>query len=200
MKIPKTWSDLTIAQFQRLTSVQHGVFDFAVEQEIAVLSVLTELTTEQLESMPKIRLVEMARATDFIKHPISDKLNKRFKIGSRVFDVLLKAEEITAEQFIILNKYTENDDTTTDNLHYILAVLTNERAGIWGRKKPFDFDFENKALLFQEFLSIDKAFAPSVFFCEVYKSWLGVGETYLLQRAKELEKMAKMELKELGKK
>ena len=194
MKIPKTWSDLTIGQFQKLTSVQHGIYDFAVEQEIAVLSVLTELTTEQLESMPKIRLVEMARATDFIKQPISEKLNKRFKIKGRVFDVQFKAEQITAEQFIILNKYTENEATTTDNLHYILAVLTNERTGIWGKLKSFDFDFEGKALLFQEYLSIDKAFAPSVFFCEVYKSWLGVTETYLMQRAKELEAMAKKEL------
>ena len=158
---------------------------------------LTSMTVDQLETMPKVRLVDIARATDFIKHPISTKLNKTFRIGVRVFDTVLEAETITAQQFILLNKYTGSEAETTENLHYILAVLTNERKGIFGRKYPFDFDFENKAQLFKDKLSIDHAFAPSVFFCKIYESWLDVTQTSLLKQAKEVERKAKKILEKM---
>ena len=196
MKIPKTWGDITIGQFQKLHSVQHGIYDFNFEKEIAVLSVLTNHTQDELESMPKTKVIELARATDFINQPLSEKLNSTFKIGRRRFKVLLEAEKISAEQFILLNRYTANDANSIENLHYILAVLTNEHR-FFRKIQAFDHDFEAKAKLFQDKLSIEKAFAPSVFFCEVYKQWLNATETYLLKKANKIIQQTKQELMEL---
>ena len=121
---------------------------------------------------------------------MSDALRSYIRVGGRVFKINLKAESITAEQFILLNKYTTNEATTIENLHYIVAVLTNEVKLF--RKRKFDYDYEGKAQLFKEKLSINTVYASSVFFCKVYKKWLEVSETYLIQKVKEMEQM-KME-------
>jgi len=197
MKIPKEWKDITIEQFQELHTLQNATYDFHLDKEIAILSVLTQMDSKQLEEIPKADLVRLTTVTNFINKPLSEKLHNHFRIGRRLFKVRLQAEQISAEQFILLNRYTESHDNTIENLHYIMAVMTNE-VGWFGLKK-FDVDFEGKAKLFKEKLSIEHAFAPSVFFFEVYKSWLSLSETYLLNQAKNLKTMAEKELKQMSK-
>ena len=192
MKIPKEWKDITIEQFQELRTIQNAEHEFFLDKEISILSVLTQMDSKELEAIPKADLIRLSTVTNFINKPLSERLHNHFRIGRRLFKVRLKAEQISAEQFILLNRYTESNDDTIENLHYIMAVLTNE-VGWFGLKK-FDVDFEGKAKLFKENLSIEHAFAPSVFFFEVYKSWLKVSETYLLKEAKKMKVRAEMEL------
>lgn len=179
------WNDITIGQFQELQNIKQLTYDFEIEKEIAILSALSGQSTEQLEALPKSKLVDLSRKASFINEPMSEKLTSYFRCGSRVFKVNLKAESITAEQYILLNKYTATDESTIENLHYIIAILTNEKK-YWVITKKFDYDFEGKSQLFKNELSINKVFASSVFFCKVYKKWLEVSETYLIEKTKEM--------------
>jgi hypothetical protein len=192
------WSEITIGQYQQLVSIQNGVYEFGIEKEIAVLSCITGKPTEELEELPKDKLIELAKVTKFINDPISDTLKPIFKCGGKTYNVLMNAEKISTEQFILLNRYTENEANTIDNLHYILAVLTNEKQYWWSSNvHRFDYNFEEKAKLFKDKLSIEMAHAPAVFFCKVYKSWLEITETYLLEKMKGIVTKAKEELRTL---
>ena len=185
------WSDITIGQFQELTSIKNGVYDYAIEKEIAVISCITGIGVDELEARPKTTLLDIAKDTEFIKQPIPDRLRGSFNIGMKRFDIQLNSQNISAEQFILLNKYTTDEANTIENMHYIMAVLTNQKR--WFKSLPFSEDFEGKAQLFKEKLSIGVAYPAAVFFCKVYKSWLDLIETYLIQKAvtmkKEMEKM-----------
>lgn len=195
-KIFKNWGDITIGVFQKLHNAQNGVYDFGFEREIAVLSVLSDYTVEELEAMPKDQVLKVAQETRFVNEPLTESFNVKFRIGRRRFRIIVEANKISAEQFILLNRYTANEANSIENLHYILATLTEEVTWM-GKRLKYDHDFEGKAKLFQDKLSIEMAFAPSVFFCEVYKSWLTATETYLAKKAKTAIHQVKTELESL---
>ena len=192
------WKDITIGKYQELLSIQHGVYEFGIEKEVALVACLLGQPIEELEELPRDEFIEVAKVTRFMQEPMSDLLTPMFRCGGKTFNVVMNAEKISAEQFILLNRYTENEANTIDNLHYILAVLTNERR-YWSVHR-FDYNFEAKAQLFKEKLSIEMAHAPAVFFCKVYKSWLAISETYLVEKMKEITEKAKMELASMEKK
>jgi len=183
---------ITISQFQQIKSIEGQTFEFGIEKEIAVLSVLSGIDTDTLESYPKDKLIGLTH-----KHAqdmdISEQPTCKFRIGRRVFDVCLEANKLTAEQFILIARYTESEANTIENLHYIMAALTQEHKLLIGLH-PFAFDYEGKAELFRQRLTIDKAYGTAVFFCEVYKSWLNATEIYLVEEAKKLQTMVKESL------
>ena len=151
---------------------------------------LTQIPIEELEGMPKHEIIELTKQISFFKKPLPEKLRKIFRIGFKRYFIELEAKNITAEQFILLNKYTTSEAFTIENLHYIMAVLTYERK--WWKKQPFDKDFEAKAELFRKELTIDIAYPVSVFFCEVYRVWLETTKIFLIEKANKLKAKAEM--------
>ena len=46
------WSHITIEKFQKINNVRNRVYEFDVEKEIAFISAVTGISTEELEAMP----------------------------------------------------------------------------------------------------------------------------------------------------
>ena len=90
MKIPKEWKDITIEQFQELHTIQNSEHEFFLDKEIAILSVLTQMDSKELEAIPKADLVRLSTVTNFINKPLSERLHNHFIIGRRLFKVRLK--------------------------------------------------------------------------------------------------------------
>ncbi len=191
------YSELTIADFQALKQVERDTFELPIDKEIAVLSILSGGTIEMLEGLPKYKLNEIAHQTSFFKQPLPEKLRNDFRIGFKRYKIELRAQNITAEQFILLNKYTTSESTIIENLHYTLAVLSYEKKLVGLQR--FDKDFEDKAQRIQKELTIDIAYPVAVFFWAVYQSWLEATKTYLVKKAKNIKTKAEMRLKEIQK-
>lgn len=191
----KKYSQLTIKDFQRIKEVEGQTYDLPIDKEIAVLSILTGGSIDMLEGLPKYKLAELAKETSFFKEPLPDKLINKCRIGLKRFKLELRPQNISAQQLILLNKYAETEDKSIENLHYIMATLSYEEKLIGLHK--FDHDFEKKAQLFREKMTIDIAYPLTVFFCATYAGWLEATETYLIEKAKEVKAKAEARLKKL---
>lgn len=187
------WSNITIDKFQQLATIRAAHFDYEVERELAVISCITGISTDDLETFPKSKIMELSRGISFINTPVPDKLKSGCFVMGSWYDIETKANNINAEQFILLNKFTTSEAETVANLHNIMATLTYKRKYVFGKREPFSKDFEAKAEAFKNHMSIEIANGAAVFFCNLYKGLLSSSEIYLMQQAKILkEKAAKM--------
>ena len=193
------WKNITIGQFQQLDTIGKAEYELSIEREIAVISCVTGKSIDELESYPKDKLMEVAHSLDFMKEPMSDKLVSSFKVKGRTFKVILECQKLNAQQLILMMKYCPTLETVTANIHYIMAVITNEKKWYLRKPLPFEEDFEGKAELFKG-MSIETVHATCVFFCKVYKSWLEATETSLLMKAKELQKILRKQQNEIRRK
>ena len=191
------YNQLTIKDFQELKAIELESFELTIEKEIAVLSILTGFDRDELERCPKSELMELTKQTAFFSQPVPEVLMKTFKIGFKRYWIELEVKNMTAEQFILINRYTKTEADTIANLHYLMAVISYERR--WWKKQPFDKDFEAKAELFRNKLTIDIAYSVSVFFCNLCRSWLQATQIYLVEKATEIKTKATKQLNELQK-
>ena len=68
----------------------------------------------------------------------------------------LKAQNITAQQYILINRYTVNRGNVVENMHYLMAALSYE-VDLLGRRKAWDYNYEAKAQTFLKQMPYDIA-------------------------------------------
>ena len=172
------WSDITIEKFQKINNVRNGVYEFDVEKEIAFISAVTGISTEELEAMPYKELLELGKKCKFAGEPIRERLKKRVRIGAKFYEFELKAQNITAQQYILINRYTVNEGNVVENMHYLMAALSYE-VDLLGRRKAWDYNYEAKAQTFLKQMPYDIANTIMVFFCKVYAAWSEATKDFL---------------------
>lgn len=163
MKLPKNWNEIKIATFQELQKFTEPSF----ENQIAVLSVLSGISVEQIEEMPISYIKKQAARLDWMADLPDAKNIKSFRIGFKRYRFALTPEQITAGQFITVQDLF-NSGNWIDNLHMIMACMITK-----------DGDFKKTAELFRTKMPISVAYAYTLFFSTCYPALLEVIQAYL---------------------
>lgn len=159
MRIPKTYFQINIAQGVALGKIPESLT--RVEKDIQVLSILTFKPVSYFESMPRGELLKLAERTSWVGDEMPTSKVKRFRRYFDVYRFKTKAEQLSNEEFVLLQKFQDNP---MDNLHKTMAVLGH-------RKRPFKDsmkEFEYKAELFEKRLPFGIAIAYTLFFSHYY--------------------------------
>ena len=194
MKAPKSWSDVTIAQYYNLCEAIEMDWADDTDKAVAMLSALSGISIKQL--MEETDTKDLMRYINDIKFIGNDKVeghpSPKLRVGRRKFIVDLMIKESTASSFISLTELSKTNEIAKVNIHSIMAVFAYEVNWFGLRKKRTAASQKEIAEYFKANMTMDKAFIYSGFFL---RSWNRLSRAMLsyseLKRRKALKILAK---------
>lgn len=137
MKLPKSFDELTVGQYQEINLIIQENND-PIERHIKLLACLGNTTIEEVEKHTPKQIKEFVKAVEFVYAPdtISKEIVKRFVLKNRLVGPVIGAEKLTAGQILTL-KHLEKEDNLVGLLHEMLACLYVELDAL-GFPKPYD--------------------------------------------------------------
>lgn len=127
MRLPKSWNDITIEQFQECYFLLGK--NPTIDTWIMVLSTLSGKTFEQIESLPIKKVKESINKLQFLLNPtLNEKVNKFISIKGRPFKAIFQASDMQTNQVAdlkgLMNKEGQSvNDTIVENAHKLLACI-----------------------------------------------------------------------------
>ncbi len=195
MKTPKSWEQVTIAQYYNLIEALDMDWETDTDKAVAMLSALSGISIKQLmEETPSKQLI---KAINDIKFIGDDKVKgiprPKLIVGRRKFIVDILIRESSASSFISLTELTKTNDIAKINIHNIMAVFCYEVNWFGIRKKRTAKSQQEIAEYFKANLTMDKAFVYSGFFL---KSWKALSKAMLSYSDSQIQKAMKILKKE----
>ena len=137
INLPKDWSEVTLEQYMSLHDLNE-MEGSDEERVIAVISVLSGTSIEDLRDVFFGDIRRMMRQLDFLKTPPTGKIKKYFPLTWNGYRVANDAKRLTAGQYIDLNYFLSNMKAPK-NFPDIMAVLMQPtRFGFVRKKKPLE--------------------------------------------------------------
>lgn len=180
MKVPKNWNEITIGQFQHINAAIKNYPDNAVSQSVWMLAALAGKSREELLAMDFTREFKPLMAElDWINTtPLPEKLPAEFEVDNQKYKLVYDIKQRTTGQFIDLAHFSSEPEEIIPNLHFILAILCVPEG-----QKDHSVNFEQRAKLFREKITIDIAYPIATFFLKQWLDSLPRILTYLEKRA-----------------
>ena len=195
VKPPKSWADVTIAQYYNLCEAIEMDWADDTDKAVAMLSALSGISIKQL--MEETDTKDLLRYINDIKFIGSDKVaghpSPSLRVGRRKFIVDLMIRDSTASSFISLTELSKTNEIAKVNIHSIMAVFAYEVNWFGLRKKRTAQSQREIAEYFKANLTMDKAFIYSGFFL---RSWNNLSKAMLSYSASMNRKAMKILLKE----
>jgi len=195
MKTPKSWSDVTIAQYYNLCEAIEMDWADDTDKAVAMLSALSGISIKQL--MEQTDTKDLMRYINDIKFIGNDKVeghpSPKLRVGRRKFVVDLMIKESTASSFISLTELSKTNEIAKVNIHSIMAVFAYEVNWFGLRKKRTAASQKEIAEYFKANLTMDKAFIYSGFFL---RSWNNLSKAMLSYSESKRKKVLKILAKE----
>ena len=127
MRIPKSFNDLTIEQFQECYFVLGS--KPTLDSWIMVISILSGKSKDKVESLPIKELKKEINKLQFLLNPnLNEKVNKFIAVKGRPFKAVLNANEMQTNQVADLKGLMHKEgqsvnDTIVENAHKLLACI-----------------------------------------------------------------------------
>jgi hypothetical protein len=145
MKLPKSWSDVTVAQY--IEARKSVNMDSNFESQLELLGVLADVPTEDLEDLELDEFSALLAKISFVQ----SEPNKR--AAQSILEYQLKPlNKIKVEEFLDLEYYVTKD--YIENLPIICAILYKQtRVDEWKHLsyEPHEYDLEERS---KEFLNL----------------------------------------------
>ncbi len=164
LKVPSSWKEVSIKQFQELSEVESTGAQGAIER----LSILCDCDPEDLRKTEIDTLNQLAdkvRWTEAL--PSQDSYKKEFSLDGKRFHII-NFEKVTLGEWVDLEQLVS--DGAQKNLHKILAIvyreiLYDEPEIELLSVKPYDVvESAKNSLLFQEELDVQTVYGSCLFF------------------------------------
>lgn len=203
MKLPKSWHDVTIAQYQKCLSISTLYKDDHVERHIHLLALFSGSSIEEIE---KINIGELVKdnSLQFLSDPIPEgKLAHTFKLKGKVFKASILTSGMEAGQFIDFSHVGKgcSAEELPYHMHELIAAMCmtrvdSHKANWWNTSKMLDrYVYEGFDKTCNDILDMPMtlAYPYYVFFCEVLKKLqTPILEFSQKQTKKNLKKMKKI--------
>lgn len=127
MKLPKSFNEITISQFQECYFLLKKNHD--LNAWISVLSTLSGKPHKYIEDLPGNQLRAYIKSLQFLLNPeLNEKVNKYVTIRGKVFKANLFASEMKTNQVadlkaLVVNPGQSVEDTIVENAHRLLACI-----------------------------------------------------------------------------
>jgi hypothetical protein len=189
MKLPKSFNELTVEQYQRITEIQGSDLD-KLDKSIEIISYLSGKTVTEIESLYSPS--EVFTKTSFLNNAqVNETWGKRIRVGSRFYMPIIKNEDFKAGALIALKHFEKQD--VVKNLHQMLACCYSPMG--WDFKpKPYNGNNHQKIAKDMLKVKMGDVYGFLAFKKKVFLKSSPVLTTYLTQATQTIE----MTLKELG--
>ena len=149
MKIKERWSDVTIAEYERIVYIINCTDD-EIERLTGVISVLSGVDENEIADMPIAEIARIGKKLDFLN---SFDFNKNATYKSLVIDgetLVLSTKNMTVAQYVDFQASWSAD---TKDLARIISICYVPK----GKKYNQDYDIEELIKKIRNNVSIDKA-------------------------------------------
>lgn len=189
MKVPKSWSEVSIDQFLKYTTICTRKWEDPIDLEINVLATFTGKDPKEIEKLKTKELMGYIKEMEFLKHLPKSNLHSHFKCNGNTYKACLTFDEMTAGQFVNFSdilKGVKAEDYIYQ-MHQLIGAMCMKKEG-WLRPRYEYKGYKETSDEFYKHMTIDIAYPYYVFFCKVMERALVDTQSYLLKKVKKLEK------------
>ena len=181
VQIPDSWSEVTIAQFQELSTVDLEHKDAALN----VVSILIDKDPELIRQYDETTFNEITKAIEWTNEmPQAANFRQVIEIDGQKYG-LIKFASLTVGEWIDLDEYLK---APIENIHKIFAIMYREVIGGTAENlllAPYDVDnAKERADVFQSKMIIDNCYGALVFFSNIVEESTKTIQVYLILVAK----------------
>lgn len=183
MRIPKSWSDVTIGQFQELSAVdkENEIEDIALK-----VAILTDTDSDYIRNLPLRQFYDISENLNFFKEKIPTDWKPRFEWNGQKYGFIPDLTFVSTGEWLDAEAFKQD---VTGNLHNYAALLwrpiVSEEGEEYTIKEHTTIGFSARAKTFKE-LPITYIQGGLVFFLTFSAQCL---ETMKESLAKEAQKM-----------
>lgn len=149
MKIKDKWSDITIAEYERIVDIIKGTDD-EIERLTGVISVLSGVDEDEIADMPIAEIARIGQKLDFLN---SFDFNKNATYKSLVIDgetLVLSTKNMTVAQYV---DFQATWSAESKDLARIISICYVPKGKIYNK----DYDIEELIDKIRNNVSIEKA-------------------------------------------
>ena len=149
MKIKDKWSDITIAEYERIVDIIKGTDD-EIERLTGVISVLSGVDEDEIEGMPIAEIARIGQKLDFLN---SFDFNKNATYKSLVIDgetLVLAVKDMSVAQYV---DFQATWSAESKDLARIISICYVPKGKTYNK----DYDIEELIKKIRNNVSIDKA-------------------------------------------
>ena len=149
MKIKDKWSDITIAEYERIVDIIKGTDD-EIERLTGVISVLSGVDEDEIEGMPIAEIARIGQKLDFLN---SFDFNKNATYKTLVIDgetLVLSTKNMTVAQYV---DFQATWSAESKDLARIISICYVPKGKTYNK----DYDIEELIEKIRNNVSIDKA-------------------------------------------
>ena len=180
MKIPKSYKDITIKQFDKLKSVND--IEDSTERQMAQLCILLDCDIDDLNKLSIGEINEINESIKFLREHPKDGFDRIIEIDGVKFGFIQNLEHLTLGEWIDLDYHTSNWDDEKHKLASVLwrRIIKEDELGY--KIEEYNGETAEKtAQLFYEKLSYSDLWGASLFFSTIATEILRYSPEYLLQ-------------------
>lgn len=163
MKIPKSWTDITISQYRQLISIPDEIE--GQSRVIRTISALCSISPREVLKLTPSQLKEITDSLSFISELPSSQLTERFTVNGIEFGILPNLNAITVGELIDLEEYLANWNTS---IHKLMAIIYRPivQSDAFGYTvEEYDTQRSAKAAeWFDQQVSIETLYGATIFF------------------------------------
>lgn len=180
----ENYSQLPIGKYEEILTICKGkINEDAIEQQLAILSVLTDRSEDELSNLPLAEYSDLARRMRFLyaedkgRHRIA----RSYKVGDMVLIPRMDLDKITTAQYIDFQTYAKGGEA---NIVQMLSCFLVPQ----GCNYNTGYDMVEVQKVIREHLSVTDVFSLAAFFFKQYRELMRSSLTYLTRNAKKFPK------------
>lgn len=153
----KSWNEMNLAHYRKLLDVIRKEWENELDMNLAMVSVLSDISLEEIQNMELNKLQELINNLKFVESTYKPKTPEtKYIIGDREYKVFFNVNKMTASQYIDFQNFYKKYDDYMPNLAACF-LLPN------GKKYGEDYDPIDEAEFLNTHLTID-IFSDIMFF------------------------------------
>lgn len=187
------WSDISIKKFDEINNILSNINnvneDEALEININLLSILCDVSVEEIEDLPLTEFSKLVKQTEFLKEMPKVDIKDNYVINGKKYVLCANVSKMTTAQYIDYQTLVKNADKNVKELLSVFLIPKGKKYG--------EYDLEEVMNDIYNYFPIADARAVSFFFTLVLQSLTKATLISLERRTKkELKKTKTKEEKE----
>jgi hypothetical protein len=150
--LPSNWSEVSLDCLMKLNNIKEKTFASDVEQSVAIIESISDMTEEVVLDLPVNDLKTLADLFDWVADLPNDIDTDNFIIIDDVKYLPVNIQTLSSGEFISLEVFQKGD--VNNNLHLIAAILIRPEVDGKIEKLKDIFDIQKRAELFKQKLMV----------------------------------------------
>ena len=181
------WAEISIKKFDEISNILSSMNnvneDEALEININLLSILCDVSVEEIEDLPLTEFSKLVKQTEFLKEMPKVDIKDNYVINGKKYVLLSNVQKMTTAQYIDYQTLVKNADKNVKELLSVFLIPKGKKYG--------EYDLEEVINDIYNYFPITDARAVSFFFTLVLQSLTKATLISLERRTKKELKKAK---------